>query len=135
MLSDPTDVLRMCCEAEKGQALFYRSLAARAEDSGDAELAERLQELHADEQHHVSRLTARLLELGAAPPDLAHLRASDVPLRGWERIAKRREREEVERYSALLMQDLDPRTRALAEEILATESKHAELLGGKWTPA
>ena len=39
-------------EREKAQALFYRSLAARAEAAGDEELADRFYALHADEQHH-----------------------------------------------------------------------------------
>ena len=57
--------------AEKAQALFYRALAAEAEARGNERLSERLNELHADEQHHLSRLTARLLELGATPDDLS----------------------------------------------------------------
>lgn len=135
MASDLEAVLQACRQAEREQALFYRSLAAQAEDAGDGALAERLQELHADEQHHLSRLTARLLETGAAPADLAGVRARAVPLGAWETAARRRERDEVERYAILLEQQLDPTTRALAEEILATERKHAEFLGGKWTPA
>ena len=54
-------------QRERAQALFYRILAGEAEVSGDQAAAERLNELLADEQHHVSRLTARILELGGAP--------------------------------------------------------------------
>ena len=47
---------------EKAQTLFYRALAAQAIAAGDDDASERLNDLHADEQHHLSRLTARLLE-------------------------------------------------------------------------
>lgn len=129
------DLLQLCRAAEREQALFYRALAAAAEEAGDPALAERLQELHADEQHHLSRLTARLLELGAAPDDLAAARIAAPPFRAWETAARLRERAEVKRYGELLEHDLEPATRALVSEILATERKHAELLRGKWTPA
>jgi rubrerythrin len=132
---DVPAMLQMCREAEKEQALFYRSLAVAAEEAGDAGLAERFQELHADEQHHLSRLTARLLELGAVPAELGHVRASGVPLHAWETAARRRERDEVKRYTILLEQRLDDATLALATEILGVERRHAEVLGGKWTPA
>jgi rubrerythrin len=135
MTSDIESVLQVCRAAEREQALFYRSLAGRAEEAGDAGLAERLQELHADEQHHLSRLTARLLELGAAPEDLGRIAPPGVPLAVWEAAARRRERDEVKRYATFAEQALDPATRALVEEILGVERKHAELLAGKWTPA
>ncbi len=67
MTSDLIAALEEARAAEKEQALFYRALAAEAERRGDAALSERYNELHADEQHHLARLTARLLELGAAP--------------------------------------------------------------------
>lgn len=121
--------------AEKEQALFYRSLASQAEARGDAVLSERLNELHADEQHHVSRLTARLLELGEPLADIADLRTAEPPLEGWEAAAHPREEAEVRRYEALLTDALDKHTRQIIQEILDTERHHAEELGGKWTPA
>jgi rubrerythrin len=133
-----SNVLRLLAEAraaEKSQALFYRTLAAQAEDLGQAALSERLNELHADEQHHLSRLTARLLELGAPLESLDAVRAEPRSLEGWEPVAQPREDEEVRRYESLLTLDLDESTRALLEEILRTERHHAKELGGKWTPA
>ena len=121
--------------AEKAQALFYRALAADAEARGDGALSERLNELHADEQHHLSRLTARLLEVGAAPADLAHVTAHRVDLGEWEAAARPRETDEVGRYEALLARELDAHTAAVLRDILETERHHAEELGGKWTVA
>ncbi len=135
MSVDPIAALQMCRQAEKEQATFYRALAAAAEDVGDAVLSERFNELHADEQHHFSRLTARLLELGASPAEPGRNAAPSAPLDGWEVLARRRERDEVRRYEILLVQPLDEATRALAEQILDTERHHAEQLGGKWMPA
>lgn len=121
--------------AEKAQALFYRALAAEAEDRGDAALSERYNELHADEQHHVSRLTARLLELGAPLRDIADLAGETVGMDGWEAAAALREAAEVLRYEQLLQGGMDDETRALLAEILDTERHHAAELGGKWTTA
>lgn len=121
--------------AEKAQALFYRALAAEAEDRGDAAMSERFNELHADEQHHVSRLTARLLELGAPLADIAGLTGERVGMDGWEAAAAPREQAEVARYQRLLAGEMDGATRALIEEILDTERHHAAELGGKWTTA
>lgn len=127
--------LERCRTAEKAQALFYRALAAEAEERGDGALSERLNELHADEQHHLSRLTARLLELGAAPADLSHLRPERIALDGWETAARAREREEVRRYEELTAGDLDGDTAGVVRQILETERHHAAELGGKWTAA
>lgn len=121
--------------AEKAQALFYRALAAEAENRGDDALSERFNELHADEQHHVSRLTARLLELGAPLADIADLTGDTVPVEGWETEAAPREQAEVRRYEQLLETEMDEATRGLIEEILDTERHHAAELGGKWTTA
>lgn len=121
--------------AEKAQALFYRALAAEAENRGDAALSERYNELHADEQHHVSRLTARLLELGAELADISGLAGETIGMDGWEAAATIREEAEVLRYEQLLQGEMDPDTRALLEEILDTERHHAAELGGKWTTA
>jgi rubrerythrin len=121
--------------AEKEQALFYRALAAEAEDRGDAAMSERYNELHADEQHHVSRLTARLLELGASLADIAMLAGETVAMEGWEAAAAAREAAEVRRYEGLLAEEMDADTRGLIEQILDTERHHAAELGGKWTTA
>ncbi|HLM66249.1 MAG TPA: ferritin family protein [Longimicrobium sp.] len=121
--------------AEKAQSLFYRALAAEAEDRGDDAMSERFNELHADEQHHVSRLSARLLELGASLADIANLAGETVGMDGWEPAAARREEAEVRRYEQLLQGDVDADTRALLQEILDTERHHAAELGGKWTTA
>ena len=48
--------------AEKAQAMFYRRLAALAEVENRPDEAQRLHDLHADEQHHLSRLSALLIE-------------------------------------------------------------------------
>lgn len=135
MPADLTDALQHARGAEKEHALFYRALAAAAEARGDAALGERFNELHADEQHHLSRLTARLLELGAAPADLAGASVDAVGLEGWEVEARRREEAEVARYEALLAGGADAQTEALLREILDTERHHAAELGGKWTAA
>jgi len=122
--------------AEKEQAHFYRTLAAEAEDRGDDAMSERYNELHADEQHHVSRLAARLLELGADLAELGDPDSSPARMDGWEAAASMREDAEVERYERLLAEEgVDPQTRALLEEILETERHHAADLGGKWTTA
>jgi rubrerythrin len=121
--------------AEKDQSLFYRALAAAAEEAGDEALAQRLHDLHADEQHHLSRLTARLLELGTVPVDLGGTPAPRPQLAAWESAARAREQAEIDGYEALLASELDDRTRALAGEILEVERHHERELGGKWTMA
>jgi rubrerythrin len=121
--------------AEKAQALFYRALAAEAEDRGDAAMSERFNDLHADEQHHVSRLSARLLEMGVSLADIANLAGETVGMDHWQAPAAAREAAEVARYEQLLQWGLDADTRALLEEILDTERHHAAELGGKWTMA
>lgn len=135
---DPTTVVEALAglrRAEKAQTAWYRSLAARAEEEGDAEASERLNGLHADEQHHLSRLTARLLELGATPEELRGVAAPAVPAHGWEAEARRREAAEVAAYEAVLQDEVDSETRALLEEILHSERQHERTLGGKWMPA
>ena len=121
--------------AEKAQALFYRALAAEAEDRGDAAMSERFNDLHADEQHHVSRLSARLLEMGASLADISANPPQSARMDGWEAAASLREDAEVRRYEALLAAEMDPDTRGLVQEILDTERHHAAELGGKWTMA
>jgi rubrerythrin len=121
--------------AEKEQALFYRALAAIAEEGRQDDLSQRFHDLHADEQHHLSRLTARLIEIGRNPADLSTIRSPSVTLQGWEVSARERERVEVARYEALAHLDLDAHTHALIDEILGVERQHARELGGKWTLA
>lgn len=134
-MSDTLNLLAEARAAEKAQALFYRALAAEAEDRGDAALSERFNDLHADEQHHLSRLTARLLELGAPLAELGGMKGDPAAMDGWEPAARAREEDEVRRYEMLRRLPLDLQTLALVEEILDTERHHAEELGGKWTPA
>jgi len=122
--------------AERDQSLFYRALAGEAERRGESDLAERLNGLHADEQHHVSRLSARLLELGEPLEELPPPSMPEVALDEWEPLAKEREQVEVERYGALLAQgELDGHTRRMLEEFLGAERHHGQALGGKWMGA
>lgn len=121
--------------AEKEQALFYRELAAQAEARGDRVLAERLNELHADEQHHLSRLTARLVELDEPLADLSAAPVPAADLDDWEGAARARERDEIARYEMLLAQDLDPALREMIAAFLDAERGHARELGGKWMDA
>lgn len=121
--------------AEKRQALFYRALAAAAEAAEDADLSERMNGLHADEQHHLSRLTVRLVEFGEPVADLGDEVAPRVELGTWEDEARSRERDEITRYESLLVSAIDDRTRALIEEFLVAERAHVGTLGGKWMGA
>lgn len=121
--------------AEKAQASRYRQLAALAEAEGDEPTAQRLHDLHADEQHHLSRITARLVELGHTPVELISTIDPSLALDDWEAESRRLETAEVARYEALLRADLDPTTRALAEQILEVERLHRDQLAGKWTLA
>lgn len=130
--------LEECRTAERAQAVFYRALAAAAGQSGDvalALLAERFNELQADEQHHLSRLTARLSEIGAVPREISREPVAPATLQGWEAELLRRERGEIARYEALLAEPLDTETRSLIRQILETERMHAKEQGGKWMPA
>ena len=121
--------------AEKRQALFYRALAAAAEDANAEDLSERMNGLHADEQHHLSRLTVRLVEFGEPVADLGAEPAPAVHLDGWEGAARANETDEIERYERLLGETLDERTRTMIEEFLTAERSHAAVLGGKWMGA
>lgn len=122
---------------EKVQTLFYRGLAAAAEEAGDAVLVEAFNELHADEQHHLSRLTARLLEMGVQPAPLHGSQAPELPgLDAWRPVARARERSEVEYYEGLLSSmELGADSRAVLEEIVEAERHHHEHLAGKWMSA
>lgn len=120
---------------EKRQALFYRALAVLAEEAGDEANAERLNGMLADEQHHLSRLSARLLELGEPLEDLSAERSPAVSYRGWETAARAREDVEVARYESLLTSRWDAQTSALLRAFLEVERQHRAVLGGKWMPA
>ena len=130
-----TNLLHDARAAEKEQALFYRALAALAEERGDTALSERLNGLHADEQHHLSRLTARLVELNEPLADLSHVASPAVELGEWESVAQVREADEIARYEMLLAQDIDADTRAMIESFLEAERTHERELGGKWMDA
>lgn len=123
------DALEAARASEREQAAFYRALAAEAEESGDALLAERLNGLGAEEQHQLSRLTERLVELGETPDSLDGPPARAAVLRGWEADARRLESGEQRRYELLLERNLDPATRRLVEDILRVERLHGETLG------
>jgi ferritin-like metal-binding protein YciE len=121
---------------EKEQALFYRVLSAQAEEHGNTEDIEALNELLADEQHHLSRLSNRLVELGeelAALND-AHM-PSDAIYENWRDVARIRERKEVARYEAMLQQELDDDTARMIRSFLDTERQHEAHLAGKYTDA
>ena len=91
--------------------------------------------LHADEQHHLSRLTVRLVEL-EQPLEELHAGSGAAPTADeWERAARAREIAEIERYEALLRLDLDVETADLIRSILDAERRHATELGGKWMEA
>ena len=121
--------------AEKAQALFYRALASDAAHQGDDSGVDRLNGLHADEQHHLSRLSARLLELGEGLEDLGDMKPERVPYDEWETHARTREEAEIGLYEQLSALPADAPTAALLREILDTERNHVRELGGKWTPA
>lgn len=120
---------------ERGQALFYRRLTGLAEDAGDTVAAERLNALLADEQHHLSRLTARILELGARPDDRDVPAVPESGLDGWESLAREREEDEVAWYERSVAGCTDEGTARVLDEILASERHHREELAGKWMPA
>ena len=132
---DAPSLLEASRAREKAQTLFYRGLAAQAVAAGDDDATERLNDLHADEQHHLSRLTARLLELGRAPAELYSVPAPGGEIQQWERIARQREAEEVAWYERAATLSLDATTAAMIREILESERHHAQTLRGKWMPA
>jgi rubrerythrin len=121
---------------EKEQAQFYRVLSSLAEEHAIAEDIEALNELLADEQHHLSRLSVRLVELGEdlAPLSDAHM-PSDAIFDNWRDVARIRERKEVARYESLLEQDLDEDTARMIRSFLDTEQQHEAHLAGKYTDA
>ena len=121
---------------EKEQAQFYRVLSSQAEAAGNLDDVEALNGLLADEQHHLSRLSVRLVELGeelAAFND-AHM-PSEVVYENWQDVARIRERKEVARYEEMLELPLDSETAAMIRGFLEVERQHAEHLSGKYTDA
>ncbi|GMR12323.1 MAG: hypothetical protein BMS9Abin29_0512 [Gemmatimonadota bacterium] len=120
---------------EKAQTQYYRALASDAESVGDGPVSERLNALHADEQHHLSRLTARLIELGETPEDLSTVPREEADYTGWEGVARDRELREIQWYEEISAVIDDPATREVIMEILGSERHHHEELGGKWMPA
>ena len=120
---------------EKAQTQYYRALASVAESKGDEPVSERLNALHADEQHHLSRLTARLIELGETPEDLSTFPREEAEYAGWEGVARDRESREIEWYEKISNVIADPATRSVIIEILESERHHRRELGGKWMPA
>jgi rubrerythrin len=132
---DLLDLLHEGRARERGQTLFYRRLTGLAEDSGNAVAAERLNALLADEQHHLSRLSARLLELGGRLDEGDRASVPESDLQGWEDLARRREVGEVSWYETAIATCSDTETEAILREILASELHHRDELGGKWMPA
>ena len=121
---------------EKEQAQFYRVLGMQAEEHGNLEDVEALNGMLADEQHHLSRLSVRLVELGAelAPLSDEHL-PSEALYPKWREIARIRERKEIDRYEQMLQLDLDPETFRMIEGFLDAERQHEQHLAGKYTDA
>ncbi len=133
-----TDLVALLQEGrrrERAQTLYYRRLTGLAEEAADAVAAERLNALLADEQHHMSRLTARLLEMGAPAEVVDVPPVPAVALDAWEDDARHREQEEVAWYEEAVAMVADEATRATLIEILSSEKHHRDELGGKWMPA
>jgi rubrerythrin len=121
---------------EKEQAQFYRVLSAHAEEQGSADDTEALNGLLADEQHHLARLSVRLVELGEelAPLNDAHM-PSDAIYDNWRDVARIRERKEIARYEAILGFELDAETTTMIQGFLEVERQHEQHLAGKYTDA
>ena len=133
-MNDMLSLLREACRREREQTLFYRALVGEAELAGDVQVSERLNELLADEQHHVARLTARILELGEAP-DGAQPSPPAAKLMTWIADAEAREAAEVAWYEDAIGSLVDGATAGLFQEILRSERNHLNALGGKWMSA
>lgn len=131
------DAIRLLHEArtaEKEQTLFYRALTAVAEARGAERDSEALNGLLADEQHHLSRLSVRLVELGAEVFE-PRAQTPEYDFSDWRYEARLRERAEIARYERLLEQPLDAQTRGMLHAILEVERQHEANLGGKYTEA
>lgn len=130
------DALHQARRAEKDQALFYRALAASAEAVRNAQEAEDLNGLHADEQHHLSRITVRLVELNERVEDLSGASIEAAPAYpDWRPAAREREKAEIARYEEIQRLGLDASTAELIAEILDSERQHVQSLGGKFMSA
>jgi rubrerythrin len=130
-VSESAAILREGCRREREQTLFYRALVGEAERAGDAQLTERLNELLADEQHHVARLTARILERGEKP-EMTQPPPPSAKLMDWLADAEGREAAEVAWYEHVIDSIEDTKTAELLREILESERNHLNALGGKW---
>lgn len=121
--------------AEREQARWYRALSVLAEQAGNEEDIEALNGLVADEQHHLSRLKNRMVELGVEihADSMDFKDATDYP--DWKQAARERERDEIRRYEDLLKEELDAETIKIIKRILETERAHEQNLGGKYTEA
>lgn len=133
-MNDILALLREACRREREQTLFYRALVGEAELAGDVQVAERLNELLADEQHHLARLTARILELGETP-DSGQPSPPAAKLMTWMADAEVREAAEVVWYEGVIDTLDDRATAGLLQEILQSERNHLNALGGKWMSA
>ncbi|HEY0674548.1 MAG TPA: hypothetical protein VGD27_19885 [Longimicrobiales bacterium] len=121
---------------EKEQAQFYRVLSAEAEERGNAVDIEALNGLLADEQHHLSRLSVRLVELGEELAPLSDQNMpSDAIYDSWQHVARIRERKEIARYETILQLPLDADTAAMIRGFLEVERQHEQHLAGKYTDA
>lgn len=121
---------------EKEQAQFYRVLSAEAEEQGNLEDVEALNGLLADEQHHLSRLSVRLVELGEELAPLSDAKLpSDAVYPAWQEVARIRERKEIARYEAMLKLELDAETARMVRSFLEAEHEHERNLAGKYTDA
>ena len=133
-MNDILALLREACRREREQTLFYRALVGEAEIAGDVRVAERLNELLADEHHHLARLTARILELGETP-DSGQPSPPAAKLMTWMADAEVREAAEVVWYEGVIDTLDDRATAGLLREILQSERNHLNALGGKWMSA
>jgi rubrerythrin len=121
---------------EKEQAQFYRVLSSQAEERSNPEDIEALHELLADEQHHLSRLSVRLVELGEELAPLSDaIMPSDAIFDSWRDVARIRERKEIARYEEILKLELDEETARMIQSFLETERQHEVHLAGKYTDA
>lgn len=121
---------------EKQQAQFYRVLSAEAEEQGNLEDVEALNGMLADEQHHLSRLSVRLVELGEELAPLSDAKLpSDAVYPAWQEVARIRERKEIARYEEMLKLELDAETAHMIRSFLETEHEHERHLAGKYTDA
>jgi VIT1/CCC1 family predicted Fe2+/Mn2+ transporter len=120
-------------QAETEGAHTYRALAESEHDPARREI---LIEMAEAEERHAAKWTARLEELGAAPPEqhssLAQ-KARDRVIKGGGTMAviKQMETDEdrdIERYQRHLTELNDPASEAIVQEALADEKQHRRRL-------